>query len=139
LQIAYRLLNHEGEITHSNLRTFLQAVHGINSPKDDFSLNRDSISQLNGNQSQRDFVISPDLMRPSIATQSLNIGLVNEDGVYIVPDRQSQLEIMKLFMFMHDNKQEHVTNLMKQEKQPFLGSRSGTRLGPDTSMFSFKP
>ena len=28
---------------------------------------------------------------------------------------------------------------MKQEKQPFLGSRSGTRLGPDTSMFSFKP
>jgi hypothetical protein len=78
-------------------------------------------------------------MRPSIATQSLNIGFVNEDGVYIVPDRQSQLEIMRLFMFMHDNKQEHVTNLMKQEKQPFLGSRSGTRLGPDTSMFSFKP
>jgi hypothetical protein len=52
-------------------------------------------------------------MRPSIAIQSLNIGSVNEDGVYIVPDRHSQLEIMKLFMFMHDNKQEHVTNLMK--------------------------
>lgn len=49
--IAYRLLSHEGVITHANLRTFLQAVHGINSPRDDTSINRDSISQLNGTQS----------------------------------------------------------------------------------------
>ncbi len=47
---------------------------------------------------------------------------------------------MRLFMFMHDTKQDHVKNLMKVEKLPLLGSKSGTRLGgQDTSMFSFKP
>ena len=85
--IAYKVLIYEGEITHNNLRTFLQAVHGINSPNNELSLNRDSTSRLNTNQSQRNFVISPDLMRPSISSQNCNLGYINEEGIYIVPDR----------------------------------------------------
>jgi len=46
----------------------------------------------------------------------MNIGFINEEGTYIVPDRAAQLEVMRLFMFMHYNKQEHVANLMRQER-----------------------
>jgi len=98
---------------------------------------------MNTHQSQRESILSPDLMRPSISGSSaLNLGYIDEEGLYVVPDRTTQLEIMRLYMFMHDNKQDYVNEILKKDKkfQPSLGgSRSNTRIGADKSMFSFKP
>jgi len=37
------------------------------------------------------------------------LGYVDEDGLYIVPDGETRREIMRIYMFMHDNKNEQIT------------------------------
>jgi hypothetical protein len=47
----------------------------------------------------------------------LNLGYIDEEGIYVVPDRATQLEIMRIFMFMHDNKQDYINEVLKKDKK----------------------
>jgi hypothetical protein len=48
------------------------------------------------------------IVSPRLSNLRGKLGFLDEDGVYVVPDNQSRRDIMRLYMFMHDNKNEHI-------------------------------
>jgi hypothetical protein len=48
------------------------------------------------------------IVSPRLSNLRGKLGFIDEDGVYVVPDSQSRRDIMRLYMFMHDNKNEHI-------------------------------
>jgi hypothetical protein len=71
-------------------------------------------------------------------------GYVNEEGVYVVPDKTAEKEIMRTFMFMHDNKNEYLSknNAERVSSASLPGgarnNRSAGRIN-ENHMFSFRP
>jgi hypothetical protein len=85
LKFAFNLLHSRGQVSYANLRIFLQAVHGIHlvrSERDD---------------KQRSYA-NP-------------LGFINSHGRFCVKDEETQSEIMKQYLFMHDTKKEWVNYL----------------------------
>ena len=74
-------------------------------------------------------------MSPRLSTIRSKLGYIDEDGIYVVPDGQTRREIMRLFMFMHDNKNDHISKQQIENSRSV--NRSTGRMGGD--MFSFKP
>lgn len=88
LKFAFNLLHCKGQVSYANLRIFLQAVHGILLVrKSDEDRQRSSANPL---------------------------GYINSRGRFCVNDDETQSEIMKQYLFMHDTKKEWVNYQQSQ-------------------------
>jgi hypothetical protein len=82
LKFAFNLLHCKGQVSFANLRIFLQAVHGI------------LLVRKNNEDRQR--------------SSANPMGFINSLGRFCVKDEETQSEIMKQYLFLHDTKKEWV-------------------------------
>lgn len=104
IKFAFNLLQSRGQVSYANLRIFLQGVHGIH-----------HVSNLEKDDRQRSYA-NP-------------LGFINSRGHFCVKDEETQSEIMKQYLFMHDTKKEWVNYLQSQKKK----SSSSLSPGPKKS------
>jgi hypothetical protein len=101
-------LSFNGAVSLVNLRTFISAVHGI-------------------------YIITDKSQQ--LVQSEPSIGFMNDQGIYIIRDETVQAEIMKQFLFMHDNKKDHCHELEKK-RSSFSPANPNNRL---SNSMTFKP
>jgi hypothetical protein len=107
-------------VSYSNLRTFLQAVHGIS-----LTQNQPWIIQHDESDGGFDSNLTKD---HNIGT----LGYIDCNGCFKVQNEAVQTEIMRQFLFLNENKKEFI----KDQK---TRSRSSKAAAEKAGMFPFKP